>query len=65
MVINDRDCYRKCSPNEHVSVQWLVENQTDENWPSIYYLRSYCHDQAKISTKCLEYKVKENDMIVI
>ncbi|CDW79340.1 UNKNOWN [Stylonychia lemnae] len=60
-IINDRDCYKRCSPNEHIELSWEFENETDQQWPSIYYLRSYQKDQAIIKTKGLEFLVQKHE----
>eukprot|EP00347_Sterkiella_histriomuscorum_P008341 403345466 len=53
-----KDCYVKCMPNQQVSLKWQFINDTSEDWPSVYYVRSHYQIQAKLSTKNLESPVK-------
>jgi hypothetical protein len=65
-AVYGQECYFKCSPNTHVQLQWVLENQSQLKWPTICYLKNYCEDQAYFSPILVQQqKVCPRDFLVL
>lgn len=64
-AVDAQECYQRCSPNQHVQMQWIVENRSSQRWQPVNYIRNYCQDYARIKTFAVETKVNPKDIVVV